>query len=141
LLEESAEATLLTLRNLSWHHERIDTVPDPDHRATETVQLTHAATQFQSTSLRLKSLEKRMDNIIALVRLIPFTDCESGQGQETLVDIISVKSFHLVTQDGNRIMQADINSMATIAFVALTFLPMSTVSASSISIVIREVHY
>ncbi|GFF58026.1 hypothetical protein IFM62136_03646 [Aspergillus lentulus] len=105
-LQESAEATLLTLRNLSGHHGRIlETVPDPDRHATETAQgmLAHAETQFQSTSLRLKSLEKRMDNIIAL-------------------------SFHLVTQDGNRIMQADSNSMATIAFVTLIFLPMSTVS-------------
>ncbi|EAW16749.1 uncharacterized protein NFIA_000930 [Aspergillus fischeri NRRL 181] len=68
-LQESAEATLLTLRNLSWHHGRIlETVPDPDRHATETAQemLAHAETQFQSTSLRLKSLEKRMDNIIAL---------------------------------------------------------------------------
>ncbi|KAF4152776.1 hypothetical protein CNMCM6069_001601 [Aspergillus lentulus] len=110
-LQESADATLLTLRNLSGHHGRIlETVPDPDRHATETAQgmLAHAETQFQSTSLRLKSLEKRMDNIIALISHRP-------------------KSFHLVTQDGNRIMQADSNSMVTIAFVTLIFLPMSTV--------------
>jgi hypothetical protein len=121
----------------------LDTVPDSDRHATETAQgmLAHAETQFQSTSLRLKSLENRMDNIIALVCLIPFTDCESGQGQETLIDIILIKSFHLVTQDSNRIMQADSNSMATIAFVTLIFLPMSTVSVSSISLASMEVHY
>ncbi|PIG82898.1 hypothetical protein AARAC_011528, partial [Aspergillus arachidicola] len=105
-LQESAEATMLTLKKLSSNHQQIlEDVPDGDRHATEMAQgmLTHAETQFQSISLRLKSLEKRMDNIIAL-------------------------SFHLVTQDGNRIMQTDSSSMATIAFVTLVFLPVSTVS-------------
>ncbi|KAG2001109.1 hypothetical protein GB937_010497 [Aspergillus fischeri] len=105
-LQESAEATLLTLRNLSWHHGRIlETVPDPDRHATETAQemLAHAETQFQSTSLRLKSLEKRMDNIIALVCLIPFTDCDPGQGQETLIVI----QFHGNHCDRNTLLPAN----------------------------------
>lgn len=69
-LQESAEATMLTLQKISWHHQQIlEDVPDGDRHATEMAQgmLTHAETQFQSISLRLKSLEKRMDNIIALV--------------------------------------------------------------------------
>ncbi|GJP90844.1 uncharacterized protein AlacWU_03743 [Aspergillus niger] len=105
-LQESAEAAILTLKKLSWHHQQImEDVPDGDRHATEMAQgmLMHAETQFQSISLRLKGLEKRMDNIIAL-------------------------SFHLVTQDGNRIMQADSSSMTTIVFVTLVFLPVSTVS-------------
>ncbi|PYH64274.1 uncharacterized protein BO88DRAFT_491489 [Aspergillus vadensis CBS 113365] len=105
-LQESAEATMLTLKKLSWHHQQIlENIPDGDRHVTEMAQgmLTHVETQFQSISLRLKGLEKRMNNIIAL-------------------------SFHLVTQDGNRIMQADSSSMATIAFVTLVFLPVSTVS-------------
>ncbi|GKZ44962.1 hypothetical protein AbraIFM66951_007307 [Aspergillus brasiliensis] len=105
-LQESAEATMLTLKTLSGHHQQLlADVPDGDRHATELAQgmLTHVETQFQSISLRLKGLEKRMDNIIAL-------------------------SFHLVTQDGNRIMQADSSSMATIALVTLVFLPVSTVS-------------
>ncbi|XRM46719.1 hypothetical protein ABZX51_009748 [Aspergillus tubingensis] len=105
-LQESAEATMLTLKKLSWHHQQIlENIPDGDRHATEMAQgmLTHVETQFQSIGLRLKGLEKRMNNIIAL-------------------------SFHLVTQDGNRIMQADSSSMATIAFVTLVFLPVSTVS-------------
>jgi hypothetical protein len=68
-----------------------------------------------------------------------FTDCDSGQGQGTLINIVLIKSFHLVTQDGNRIMQADSNSMATIAFVTLIFLSMSTVSVSSISLMAMDV--
>ncbi|KAJ9293509.1 hypothetical protein DTO271G3_7774 [Paecilomyces variotii] len=105
-LQESAEAMLLTLKSLSRHHERfLEMIPDSDRLAAERAQgmLTHAETQFQSISLRLKSLERRIQNIIAL-------------------------SFHLVTQDGNRIMQADSSSMETIAFVTLVFLPLSTVS-------------
>ncbi|BCR99689.1 uncharacterized protein AKAW2_50031S [Aspergillus luchuensis] len=105
-LQESAEATMLTLKRLSWHHQQmLENIPDLDRHATEMAQgmLMHVETQFQSISLRLKGLEKRMNNIIAL-------------------------SFHLVTQDGNRIMQADSSSMATIAFVTLVFLPVSTVS-------------
>ncbi|KAE8166910.1 hypothetical protein BDV40DRAFT_285040 [Aspergillus tamarii] len=97
--------TLTTMNDRESFTGLHNDVPDGDRHATEMAQgmLTHAETQFQSISLRLKSLEKRMDNIIAL-------------------------SFHLVTQEGNRIMQADSNSMATIAFVTLVFLPVSTVS-------------
>ncbi|KAA8651688.1 uncharacterized protein ATNIH1004_000584 [Aspergillus tanneri] len=105
-LQESMEAVTLTVKNLSAHHRSIlKIVPDRDRHATIMAQamLTHVETQFQSIGLRLNSLEKRMQNIIAL-------------------------SFHLVTQDGNRIMQADSNSMATIAFMTLVFLPMSTIS-------------
>jgi hypothetical protein len=47
-----------------------------------------------------------------------------------LVASYRLKSFHLVTQDGNRMMQMDSNSMATIALVTLIFLPMSVVSVS-----------
>ncbi|KAJ5760679.1 hypothetical protein N7520_007835 [Penicillium odoratum] len=105
-LQESSEAAMLTLKSMMCHHQRIlDTVSSSSHQATQAAQgmLAHTETQFQSIGLRLQSLEKRMANIIAL-------------------------SFHLVTQDGNRIMQEDSSSMATIAFVTLVFLPMSTVS-------------
>lgn len=71
-LQEGAEAMLLTLKSLSRHHERfLEMVPDSDRLVAERAQgmLTHAETQFQSISLRLKSLEKRIQNIIALVCL------------------------------------------------------------------------
>jgi hypothetical protein len=73
------------LRSLSWHHGRIlETIPDPDRHATETAQgmLAHAETQFQSTSLRLKGLEKRMDNIIALACLVPLLIVIQGKAKE-----------------------------------------------------------
>ncbi|KAK5129688.1 hypothetical protein LTR04_005030, partial [Oleoguttula sp. CCFEE 6159] len=53
---------------------------------------------FQSTQLRLTSLEKRMQNIISL-------------------------SFNLVNQQDSRIMQQDSSSMKTIAAMTLIFLP------------------
>lgn len=62
---------MLTLKSMTWHHQRIlEIVPVPDYHATEMAQgmLAHTETHFQSISLRLKSLEKRMENIIALAR-------------------------------------------------------------------------
>lgn len=52
------------------HHQRVlQEASAPRHNATDLAHgmLGHVETHFQSTHLRLKSLEKRMENIIALV--------------------------------------------------------------------------
>lgn len=80
-LQENAEATMLTLKKLSWHHQQIlENIPDGDRHATEMTHgmLTHVETQFQSISLRLKGLEKRMNNIIALVCSVLFHKYQQG---------------------------------------------------------------
>ncbi|THC89842.1 hypothetical protein EYZ11_010693 [Aspergillus tanneri] len=80
-LQESMEAVTLTVKNLSAHHRSIlKIVPDRDRHATIMAQamLTHVETQFQSIGLRLNSLEKRMQNIIALVSSNHFIDPDSG---------------------------------------------------------------
>lgn len=72
-LQESSDAILLTLKNLSAHHQNIlDKVHERGRHATEATQamLSHVETQFQTAQLRLKSLEKRMQNVIALVSFI-----------------------------------------------------------------------
>jgi len=93
------------VNNLSDHHQRFLSLAGGHTRMTGATQsmLRHVESQFQTVSLRLKSLDKRMQNIIAL-------------------------SVHLVNQEGNSIMQSDNDSMTTIVFVTLVFLPISTVS-------------
>jgi hypothetical protein len=69
-LQESAEAAMLTMKGISSHHRRIlETVSSPALHATQMTQdmLSHAETQLQSIGLRLKIIEKRMNNVIALV--------------------------------------------------------------------------
>lgn len=73
---------MLTLKNLSSHHRTIlEIAPSSNLHATEITQamLSHAETQFESIGLRLKSLEKRMENIIALVCLIRHSNLSRRQ--------------------------------------------------------------
>lgn len=61
---------MCTLKAMMSHHQRIlQEASAPKHNATELAHgmFGHIETHFQSTNLRLKSLEKRMENIIALV--------------------------------------------------------------------------
>ncbi|KAB8067758.1 hypothetical protein BDV29DRAFT_196188 [Aspergillus leporis] len=105
-LQESSDAVLLTVKKLSMRHlSLIEEAPSENRQAMKNTagMLTQIETQLETANLRLRSLEKRMKNVISL-------------------------SFHLVTQEGNRIMLSDSNAMATIAFVTLVFLPATTIS-------------
>ncbi|KAL3471446.1 hypothetical protein BJX99DRAFT_250458 [Aspergillus californicus] len=106
-LLEGSEAIPLTLRAFAARHQALLDRAGTDHEkeaAEATLKaLLQVETSFQAVNLRLNSLEKRMQNTISL-------------------------AYHLVTQEGTRIMQADSSSMATIAFVTLVFLPISAVS-------------
>ncbi|KAJ5152124.1 hypothetical protein N7492_010419 [Penicillium capsulatum] len=106
-LFESTEAILLVLKSFSTHHQNLlDQAESTSAKARLATQhaLVQVETSFQAVHLRLKSLEKRMQNVISL-------------------------SYHMVTQEGTQIMQRDSSSMATIALVTLVFLPISTISA------------
>ncbi|KAL2812566.1 hypothetical protein BDW59DRAFT_167780 [Aspergillus cavernicola] len=105
-LQESSDAALETVKNLLNYHEDLSLKATEEERAAGRVTrrtITQVEAEFQTVKLRLRSLDRRMKNVIAL-------------------------SFHLVTQEGNGFLQADSNTMATIAFVTLIFLPITTVS-------------
>jgi len=67
-LQEASEAALSTVQSLREHHEQ--DIKDRHTPVTDGVQdaLRYRQSLFQSTQLRLKSLDRRMQNIIALVR-------------------------------------------------------------------------
>ncbi|KAL4737204.1 hypothetical protein BDV11DRAFT_216836 [Aspergillus similis] len=105
-LQESSDAALETVRNLHYHHKDLSPSATEEERAAGKVTrrtMAQVEAEFQTVRLRLRSLDRRMQNVIAL-------------------------SFHLVTQEGNEFIQADSSTMATIAFVTLVFLPITTVS-------------
>ncbi|OJJ56152.1 hypothetical protein ASPSYDRAFT_157429 [Aspergillus sydowii CBS 593.65] len=105
-LQESSEAALETVKNLSRHHEEVSPKATLEEQAagrTTRRTIAQVEAEFKGVKLRLRSLDRRMQNVIAL-------------------------SFHLVTQEGNEFLQADSSTMATIAFVTLVFLPITTVS-------------
>jgi hypothetical protein len=72
-LEESSDAILLTLKNLRDEHQSIkhgeDRKVQRTYRNTQRA-LTNTETGFQTASLRVKSLHKRMQNVIGLVSAI-----------------------------------------------------------------------
>ncbi|CBF81981.1 hypothetical protein AN5394.2 [Aspergillus nidulans FGSC A4] len=105
-LQESSDAALETVKNLHHHHKDLSPSATEEERAAGNLTrrtMAQIEAEFQTVRLRLRSLDRRMQNVIAL-------------------------SFHLVTQEGNELIQADSSTMATIAFVTLVFLPITTVS-------------
>jgi hypothetical protein len=101
-LREGVEASLQTLQQLTRHHGQSNS--ESALRNSTQDSLEYCRTLFQSTQLRLVSLEKRTANLINL-------------------------SFNLVTQQDSRVMQKDSSSMKTIAAMTLIFLPAGTVAA------------
>lgn len=69
--------------------------------------LEHKIQLYESTNIRLVSLEKRMNNLINL-------------------------SFHLVTQADSMVMRQDSKAMTTIQYVTVVLLPITTVAVSFI---------
>ncbi|KAL4923146.1 uncharacterized protein BDV17DRAFT_277947 [Aspergillus undulatus] len=105
-LQESSDAALETIKNLTEYHAGLSPSGTEKERAavrTTRTAITQVETEFQTVRLRLRSLDRRMQNVISL-------------------------SFHLVTQEGNEFLRVDSKTMATIAFVTLIFLPITTVS-------------
>jgi hypothetical protein len=74
-LKESSEAVLRTVESLRAQHDIMTSVVDLNKtdsgtiaaRATTKSLLAHRYSLFQSTNLRINSLEKRMQNVINLV--------------------------------------------------------------------------
>jgi len=104
-LLEAVDAVTATLESMRMHHERLtkaSTSPIPAIQETE-ANFRYRKMLFKSTDLRLKSLEKRTQNMINL-------------------------SFNLVTQADSRMMKVDSSSMKTIAVMTLIFLPCTAVA-------------
>ncbi|KAL4798355.1 hypothetical protein BDV19DRAFT_356902 [Aspergillus venezuelensis] len=104
-LQESSDAALETIKKLSDYHGMLESSGNDHKRAASATSsaLSQVETELQAIKLRLRSMDRRMQNVISL-------------------------SFHLVTQEGNDVLRADSSTMATIAFVTLVFLPITTVS-------------
>ncbi|KAF7507906.1 hypothetical protein GJ744_009940 [Endocarpon pusillum] len=106
-MKEGIDAALATHQSMLQNHEqryqiKSSKTPEPIPKATHSA-LQHQGELFRSISIRLTSLDRRMQNIINL-------------------------SFNLVTQQDSRIMKNDNSSMKTIAGVTLLFLPVTTIA-------------
>lgn len=99
-MNEAVEAAILTLNAMTSHLKAAGTSP----RGAAISSLIYRTSIFQSTHLRLRSLEKRMANVISL-------------------------SFNLVTQQDSRVMQNDSSAMKAIAVMTLIFLPATGISS------------
>jgi hypothetical protein len=68
-LLEATEAVMATLESLRAHHEWVMGGPSSPSSAMSEIQASfrHRKSLFKSTDLRLKSLEKRTQNIVNLV--------------------------------------------------------------------------
>lgn len=75
----------------------------PEIRSQLAERLRYRRSLFQSTALRLGSLQNRMDNVLAL-------------------------SFNIVTQHDSKVMLRHSNSMRIIAAITMIFLPVTTVA-------------
>lgn len=106
---EAAEASIITLEAMLTRLSRKTPLSDLTSDAVDTLE--YRKRSFQSTLLRLHSLEKRMSNVIQL-------------------------SFNLVTQADSSVMKADSavlktdsRAMKFIAFLTLVFLPATGVAS------------
>lgn len=100
-LLEAVRAAAKTLDAMSNHLESTAT---NDLTKSTVISLRYRKRTFQSTTLRLESLEKRMANIISL-------------------------SFHLVSQANNNVIREDSRVVKTIAVMTLIFLPATGVAS------------
>ena len=103
---ESVEAAMDTLEAMTVHLESFaaTTASTASSNVEARAALRYRQRTFQSTLLRLKSLEKRMANIGSL-------------------------SFHLVAQHDSEIMRNDSAAMKVIAILTLVFLPATGVAS------------
>ncbi|KAH7092510.1 hypothetical protein FB567DRAFT_545656 [Paraphoma chrysanthemicola] len=102
-LMEAANAMLLVVDDIQIQSRSMPCDMDAGLVQQVVASLAYQKGLFRSENLRLKSLDKRMQNIINL-------------------------AFNLVTQQDSHVMKRDSDSMKTIAAVTLLFLPMSTVA-------------
>lgn len=103
-LLESLDAVMATLDTMADHLRSLQTVSSTSFTNTAIQALAHRRRAFHSTSMRLGSLDKRIQNIIGL-------------------------SFNLVTQSDSRVMKADSRAMKVIAVLTLVFLPATGVAS------------
>lgn len=102
-LNEGADAILLAIESMLTASLTLDIGAPLSSKLLAPRGLRYCKNQFQSTQLRLRSLEKRMGNIIQL-------------------------AFNLISQHDNRTLQRDSTSMKTIAVMTLLFLPTTTIA-------------
>jgi len=102
-LNEGADAIILAVESMLNASLTLDIGVPITGRLRAPQGLRYCKNQFQSTQLQLRSLEKRMENIIQL-------------------------AFNLISQHDNRIIQRDSTSMKTIAVMTLLFLPTTTIA-------------
>ena len=74
-LKEASEAALLMAQRLHEHHKELLTGPPQGDNAKPTMQIVHQmlsqkVTQFEVWKVRMESMDKRMENVINLVRIV-----------------------------------------------------------------------
>jgi hypothetical protein len=120
-LNEAADALLLIVEDMRVQSRALPCATDAGHVEEIVAALAYQKGLFHSGNLRLKSLDKRMQNIINLVRkawrLAPISE-----------RLLICQAFNLVTQQDSKVVKRDSDSMKTIAAVTLLFLPMSTIA-------------
>ncbi|KAM0723999.1 hypothetical protein Q7P37_000990 [Cladosporium fusiforme] len=104
-LSEAATAAGLEMASLISHLQAASRPSDTKRLSQATIsKFQYQMVAFQSTKLRLSSLEKRIANVISL-------------------------SFNLVTQRDSRLLKHDSNAMKAIALLTLIFLPMTGIAS------------
>ena len=104
-MSEAAAAAVLEMEMLISHLQDLSGDPSSAHlRAATISHLHYQKSSFQSTQLRLASLDKRIANVIGL-------------------------SFNLVTQRDSQVLKQDSNAMKAIAVLTLVFLPLTGIAS------------
>lgn len=105
-MSEAAAAAVLEMEMVIAHLQELSTsaVASNDLREVAISQFRYRKSAFQSTQLRLASLDKRIANVISL-------------------------SFNLVTQRDSQVLKQDSNAMKAIAVLTLVFLPLTGIAS------------
>ena len=104
-MSEAAAAAVLEMEMVISHLEDLSSNPSSANLRSATISHFHyQKSSFQSTQLRLASLDKRIANVISL-------------------------SFNLVTQRDSQVLKQDSNAMKAIAVLTLVFLPLTGIAS------------
>ncbi|GAB7330042.1 hypothetical protein MBLNU13_g01728t1 [Cladosporium sp. NU13] len=104
-MSEAAAAAVLEMEVVISHLQEHSSNPSSaDLRSATISHLHYQKSSFQSTQLRLASLDKRIANVISL-------------------------SFNLVTQRDSQVLKQDSNAMKAIAVLTLVFLPLTGIAS------------
>ncbi|KAM5465147.1 hypothetical protein MferCBS49748_005087 [Microsporum ferrugineum] len=127
---EGVDATLRSLDAAVTHHQELSQTRPPIWRATHS-SLLYRKELFHSTRLRIISVEKRLQNIINLVRILlihPLTSREPAVLCTCFSPRRTQQAFNMDAMQNSRITQRDSYSLKALSVAATVLLPLSTVA-------------